>query len=241
MQYVVRNILTGKYLALVRLKNEAVWVDMDKAHRFSDRTKVDNFMRMNFSNAVRGQYSKAEVEILPCDGQSVPLDGVGSNGVANCAVEITEEQANKYLDSLPDLIRQMYETGRIMRVLLAYYADQVRVADKSQEDMLHKIELSNVNVVDGFKLYKALQEIRQRRRQCKDICDMLGTIHKSGTVSSLMNMQNQMTKYQEHLETRTYNPRILSDLFTTITSANLENVLGGVQNSESEDRLNESA
>lgn len=151
MQYVIRNILTGKYLSLVKLKNEAVWVDLDKAHRFSDRAKVDNFMRMNFNNAVKGQFGKAEMEILPCDEQSIPFESGGSS--ANISAEITEEQANKYLDSLPDLIGQMYETGRIMRVLLAYYADQVRVADKAQEDMLHKIEFSNVNVVDGFKLY----------------------------------------------------------------------------------------
>lgn len=239
MQYVIRNILTGKYLSLVKLKNEAVWVDLDKAHRFSDRAKVDNFMRMNFNNAVRGQFGKAEMEILPCDEQSIPFES--GEGGANISAEITEEQANKYLDSLPDLIGQMYETGRIMRVLLAYYADQVRVADKAQEDMLHKIEFSNVNVVDGFKLYKSLQEIRQRRRQCKDICDMLGIIHKSGTVSSLMNLQGQITKYHDHLETRTYSPRILEDLFTTVTSANLEKVLSGVQNDESEERLDESA
>lgn len=239
MQYVIRNILTGKYLSLVKLKNEAVWVDLNKAHRFSDRVKVDNFMRMNFNNAVKGQFGKAEMEILPCDEQSISFESGESN--ANISAEITEEQANKYLDSLPDLIGQMYETGRIVRVLLAYYADQVRMADKAQEDMLHKIEFSNVNVVDGFKLYKALQEIRQRRRQCKDVCDMLGTIHKSGTVSSLMNLQGQMTKYQEHLETRTYSPRILSDLFTTITSASLEGVLGRVQNREGEEKLDESA
>lgn len=239
MQYVIRNMLTGKYLSLIAKKNEAVWVDENKAHRFSDRTKVDNFMRTNFNNAVKGQYGKAEMEILPCDGKSIPV-GVGS-GSTGVSAEITEDQANKYLDSLPDLVGQMYETGRIMRVLLAYYADQVRVADKAQEDMLHKIEFSNVNVVDGFKLYKSLQEIRQRRRQCKDICDMLGIIHKSGTVSSLMNLQGQITKYHDHLETRTYSPRILEDLFTTVTSANLEKVLSGVQNDESEERLDESA
>lgn len=233
MQYVIRNMLTGKYLSLIAKKNEAVWVDENKAHRFSDRTKVDNFMRTNFNNAVKGQYGKAEMEILPCDGQSIPV-GVGS-GSTGVSAEITEDQANKYLDSLPDLVGQMYETGRIMRLLLAYYADQVRVADKAQEDMLHKIEFSNVNVVDGFKLYKSLQE------KCKDICDMLGIIHKSGTVSSLMNLQGQMTKYHDHLETRTYSPRILEDLFTTVTSANLEKVLSGVQSDESEERLDESA
>lgn len=214
MEYVIRHCESGKYLSLVKLRNEAVWVDLDKAHRFSDRQKVDNFMRMNFNNAVKGQIRKSEVEILPCDTAHMPFDSSGT-----LRAEITEEQANVYLDTLPDMIGQMYETGRIMRVLLSYYSDQVRVADKAQEDMLHKIEFTNANVVDGFKLYKALQEIRQRRRQCKDVCDMLGTIHRSGTVSSLMNLQNEMTKYHEHLETRTYTPRILEELFNTITSA----------------------
>lgn len=145
------------------------------------------------------------------------------------------------MDSLPDLVGQMYETGRIMRVLLTYYSDQVRVADKAQEDMLHKIEFTDVNVVDGFRLYKALQEIRRRRRQCKDICDMLGTVHRSGTVSSLMNLQNEMKKYHENLETREYTPRVLDDLFNTVASVNLSKVLSGVQTTESEDGLSESA
>lgn len=236
MEYVIRHCESGKYLSLVKLRNEAVWVDLNKAHRFSDRQKVDNFMRMNFNNAVKGQIRKSEVEILPCDTAHMPFDSSGT-----LRAEITEEQANVYLDTLPDMIGQMYETGRIMRVLLSYYSDQVRVADKAQEDMLHKIEFTNANVVDGFKLYKALQEIRQRRRQCKDVCDMLGTIHRSGTVSSLMNLQNEMTKYHEHLETRTYTPRILEELFNTVASANLNKVLSGVQNTESEESLDESA
>lgn len=236
MEYVIRHYQTGKYLALVKLKNTALWVDIDKAHRFSDRQKVDNFMRSNFNGAVRGQIKESEVEILPCDAthQSFALDEVAG-------VELTEEQASVYLDTLPNLVEQMYETGRIMRVLLSYYSNQVRAADKAQEDMLHKIEFSNVNVVDGYKLYKSLQEIRQRRRQCKDICDMLGAVHRSGTVSSLMNLQNEMNKHREYLDTREYKPRILEDLFTTITSTNLEKVLGGVQNTESEERLDESA
>lgn len=214
-----------------------LWTDLDKAHRFGDRQKVENYMQQNFSGAVKGQTKKSDVEILPCDEHHIPFEADGGTS----PVQITEEQANTYLDSLPDMIGQMYETGKIMRVLLAYYADQVRVADKAQEDMLHKIEFTDVNVVDGFKLYKALQEIRRRRRQCKDICDMLGTVHRSGTVSSLMNLQNEMKKYHDNLETWEYTPRVLDDLFNTVASVNLSKVLNGVQTTESEDGLSESA
>ena len=236
MEYVIRHLRTGQYLSIA--KNCAVlWTDLSKAHRFSDQQKVKNYMRQNFSGAVKGQTEKADVEVLPCDEHHIPFE-VDANA---SPVQITEEQANVYLDSLPDMVGQMYETGRIMRVLLAYYSDQVRVADKAQEDMLHKIEFTNVNVVDGFKLYKTLQEIRQRRRQCKDICDMLGTVHKSGIVSSLMNLQRQMDKHQKHLETRVYTPRVLDELFTTIASTNLDKVLCGVQNIESEESFDEFA
>lgn len=81
MEYVIRHCESGKYLSLVKLRNEAVWVDLDKAHRFSDRQKVDNFMRMNFNNAVKGQIRKSEVEILPS------LQGIAGNSSAPPSVQ----------------------------------------------------------------------------------------------------------------------------------------------------------
>lgn len=88
-----------------------LWTDLDKAHRFGDRQKVENYMQQNFSGAVKGQTKKSDVEILPCDEHHIPFEADGGTS----PVQITEEQANTYLDSLPDMIGQMYETGKLFK------------------------------------------------------------------------------------------------------------------------------
>ena len=138
---------------------------------------------------------------------------------------ITEEQASNYLETLPGLVNNLYETGRVMRVLLCYYSNQVRSADLALEDLLHKIEFTNVGVVDGYKLYKAVQSMRLRRRQYKDICTMLNLINQSGVISSLNNLKDSFARFENGLENRKYTPRILDELFQTVSSANLDKTM----------------
>lgn len=159
---------------------------------------------------------------------------------------ITEEQANNYLETLPGLVNNLYETGRVMRVLLCYYSNQVRSADLALEDLLHKIEFTNVGVVDGYKLYKAVQSMRLRRRQYKDICTMLNLINQSGVVSSLNNLKDNFARFENGLENRKYTPRILDELFQTVSSANLDKTMDEtvgklLELSESEGILDEPA
>lgn len=240
MEYVIYYPQAKKYLRLDG-KVKAIWEDdLRQAHRFSDSQKVNNFMRSNFKSAVAGLVNREDVEIMSFEVAAQRSDMPTLEPQHNEAT-LTEAEATQYLDALPEMMAQMYQTGNIMRALMGYYAEQISVADKAQEDLLHKVEFSHANVVDGYRIYKDLQTVRQRRRQCKDICDMLGTVHKSGTISSLINLQNAMKRYQEHIENRTYTPRVLLDLFTTISSANISAVLGGVQTIESEDVINEFA
>lgn len=159
---------------------------------------------------------------------------------------ITEEQASNYLETLPGLVNNLYETGRVMRVLLCYYSNQVRSADLALEDLLHKIEFTNVGVVDGYKLYKAVQSMRLRRRQYKDICTMLNLINQSGVISSLNNLKDSFARFENGLENRKYTPRILDELFQTVSSANLDKTMDEtvgklLELSESEGILDEPA
>ena len=128
---------------------------------------------------------------------------------------ITEEQASNYLETLPGLVNNLYETGRVMRVLLCYYSNQVRSADLALEDLLHKIEFTNVGVVEGYKLYKAVQSMRLRRRQYKDICTMLNLINQSGVISSLNNLKIASPDLRTVWKSQ-YTPRILDELFQTV-------------------------
>lgn len=217
MKYCVRRIDTGEFLHLS--KGFASWGQLKNAHKFNSEEVVNNFMANNFCSAVRNQMSKDQVEILPC------TVGAGIEPTVSPEATITEEQASKYLDQLPELMGNLYETGRVIRVLLCYYSNQVRSADLALEDLLHKIEFTNVGVVDGYKLYKAVQSMRLRRRQYKDICAMLNLVNQSGVVSSLINLKNNFDKFENGMESRKYTPRILDELFQTVSTANIDKTM----------------
>lgn len=75
--------------------------------------------------------------------------------------------------------------------------------DKMQEDVLHKIEFMDiVDIYEAAALTKQLHEIRVHRREIKDALEFL---HLFDNIDS--------KEYSLKLESRKYNPRILSNLF----------------------------
>lgn len=238
MKYCVRRKDTGEFLKLS--SGIGTWGTLKRACKFNNEEAVKNYMANNFAHSVKPSVPIDQVEILPC------TVGGGIEPMVSPEATITEEQAGNYLETLPGLVNNLYETGRVMRVLLCYYSNQVRSADLALEDLLHKIEFTNVGVVDGYKLYKAVQSMRLRRRQYKDICTMLNLINQSGVISSLNNLKDSFARFENGLENRKYTPRILDELFQTVSSANLDKTMDEtvgklLELSESEGILDEPA
>lgn len=238
MKYCVRCKDTGEFLKLS--SGTGTWGTLKRACKFNNEEAVKNYMANNFAHSVKPSVPIDQVEILPC------TVGGGIEPMVSPEATITEEQASNYLETLPGLVNNLYETGRVMRVLLCYYSNQVRSADLALEDLLHKIEFTNVGVVDGYKLYKAVQSMRLRRRQYKDICTMLNLINQSGVISSLNNLKDSFARFENGLENRKYTPRILDELFQTVSSANLDKTMDEtvgklLELSESEGILDEPA
>lgn len=239
MKYCVQRKDTGEFLKLNN--GVASWGTLKDACKFNNEEAVRNYMENNFSSIpVKNRVSRDNVEILPC------TVGAGIATMVSPESTISEEQANKYLEELPELMGKLYETGRIMRVLLCYYSNQVRTADLALEDLLHKIEFTNVGVVEGYRLYKAVQGMRLRRRQYKDICTMLNLINQSGVVSGLNNLKSNFSKLESNVEHRKYSPRILDELFQAVSTASLDKTIDEsvgklLELKESEGVFNESA
>lgn len=238
MKYCVRRKDTGEFLKLS--SGIGTWGTLKRACKFNNEEAVKNYMANNFAHSVKPSVPIDQVEILPC------TVGGGIEPMVSPEATITEEQASNYLETLPGLVNNLYETGRVMRVLLCYYSNQVRSADLALEDLLHKIEFTNVGVVDGYKLYKAVQSMRLRRRQYKDICTMLNLINQSGVISSLNNLKDSFARFENGLENRKYTPHILDELFQTVSSANLDKTMDEtvgklLELSESEGILDEPA
>ena len=75
---------------------------------------------------------------------------------------------------------------------------------------------------------------------------MLNLINQSGVISSLNNLKDSFTRFENGLENRKYTPRILDELFQTVSSANLDKTMDEtvgklLELSESEGILDEPA
>lgn len=94
--------------------------------------------------------------------------------------------------------------------LIVYYQEEQKNCDLETQDILHKIELNDINnVIDGWKYAKMLQEVRRRRRIAKDNLAFLSCLINNG----VLKIAKEVGKYNSHQETRTYTPRVLTELF----------------------------
>lgn len=88
--------------------------------------------------------------------------------------------------------------------------DQQSGIDKQISDILHFIEFEKFSACEGFKLCRALKELRLKRREVKNELELINIIN----CHTCNNMANGSTnKAIASIESKQYTPRILSELF----------------------------
>lgn len=97
------------------------------------------------------------------------------------------------------------------------WVEDLNMVEQEIQDLLHEIELTRFDVQRGYKLSKALQEARQRRRTLKEKMEILRTL-KEFTDSnkqlkiSLYKALNAMQRTEDHQGQRMYTPRVRTDI-----------------------------
>lgn len=85
--------------------------------------------------------------------------------------------------------------------------------DKETQDVLHRLEFdTHQNVINGYKLYDLLYEIRQRRRKAKNENEILHDLYhfcKDNPVflEKAKRIQSDAQKIVDEQKERIYNPR----------------------------------
>ena len=88
--------------------------------------------------------------------------------------------------------------------------DMESEVDKEISDIMHFIEFNNFSASDGYKLCKAIKDLRLRRRKIKNELELINIIN----VHTLNNVAlGQTNKAITGLDNKKYAPRVLSDLF----------------------------
>ena len=104
--------------------------------------------------------------------------------ISDCSIHLTEQRLKNLQTQLINLEREL-------------------------TDVYHASEFFELNVVQGYKIYKQIHDIRLKRREIKNEITIISIINSSGIIPS----SNECSSRISGLESRSYIPRINKELF----------------------------
>ena len=97
--------------------------------------------------------------------------------------------------------------------------NSVKESDDATIDILHEIELGNLNASETMKIVKMLKEIRLERRKYKDELQKINTLkvftdkyNNKMIVGDIIQLIKNLDTLEKKLQTRTYKGKVLSGL-----------------------------
>lgn len=173
------------------------------ARKFQTKEKAQNIWSM-VPKSLRGyRWSIQEFE----DGGNVNTEIV-SNNVAGEKVNPTyiPVDTEKLRGEIDDLSNKF----SILQGNMDWLLDKMSNLDKQISDILHFIEFERFSACEGYKLCKALKDLRLQRRAIKNELELINIIN-CHTCNNIAN--GNTSKAIDGLSNKKYEPRVLSELF----------------------------
>lgn len=203
MAFVIVNSINNNYVRTTPKKNS--WTPLLKnATKFMTSDKAHNFLTHNFRSAFP---DVAESDAKVIDVSDIAGDFCQEN---ICFTDATARET--FLDMM-SFFEEAAEKTKRYAALSRYYGGVVKRCDLETLDMLHAIEFTNENVVNGFKRYKQMQIIRQRRREAKDSLEYTSLLLSTGLLECMQDLTQCVSELKNFEETREYKPRTAIGLF----------------------------
>lgn len=113
------------------------------------------------------------------------------------------EQISDFL-SLMNSIKASYD----------YFHSKMVEQDKATQDLLHTLELDDLNYRERAKVSTKIRDTRRVRRACKDSVEELTPLldyieHNKKALDNLRNTLGELRKQERYHENRRYYPRII--------------------------------
>lgn len=90
-------------------------------------------------------------------------------------------------------------------------SEELKSINKELLDIEHYIEFCNLNAAQGYKAYKMIKDRRIKRRSIKNELEVLNIILDDKKIGQYVS--DEITKAIEKLDKRTYEPRVLKELY----------------------------
>lgn len=209
--YIRHDIFSGKFVPVRNLS---------LADKWEQRAKAQNILKNGLCKKDKKRFHIIEID----DGKGITENTKKEVAVSEMNSESGEQDLHiEKVKELSDNLKEDCQMDK-WKSGIEYMKDFVLDAearkeelskemsdiDKEITDIQHYIELNNLNAYQGFLAYKMLQGRLRKRRKIKNELHVLSQLGACKVDSAmLIDVQNAI----KELDSRTYTPRILSELF----------------------------
>ncbi len=166
------------------------------------KKQAENIYKSSLTKALRGVFHVEKTsEEVPAQVKPVTDKDIEETGKV-----MVSEDIKYWLDKATDMSNIANEAINRKRKL----CQELSLVDKELCDILHYIEFCNLNAAQGYKAYKMVKERRILRRKIKDEISILDSILDQKVSQTA---KNTIQKIAENMDKRTYEPRVLKELF----------------------------
>lgn len=122
------------------------------------------------------------------------------------------KEAEDILNKMHDLIMSLAPKEKALN-------EELKLQEDIQQDLLHEIEIANLNAIERMRVYNQLRKNRKDRRKVKDAIALVETLKgytrkfiEKGMLAETSQALKNIDTYKKNLETRVYKPRVLENL-----------------------------
>lgn len=187
--------------------------EIDNAKIFDKIKTANNVYRSSISREYKlmgFQVREADTGNSNSNSNVTINTNVNSSNTASSNDKINSSYTEVDIDDLRKSIHGLSEKFTALKGNKEWLLNEESNIDKQISDILHYIEFYNFSASNGYKLCKALKELRLRRRHIKNELELIGII-STHTCNNIAN--GNTNKAIDGLGKKQYVPRVLNDLF----------------------------
>lgn len=183
-------------------KNQYVPIGNEALADTFSKKQADAILNNSLTKALKCVFYVKKVDTPPKNVKQVKEDDLKNN----TEKVLFSENIQRWLARIADLNGLAKDALHRKEELLG----ELSKVDKELSDINHYIEFVNLNAAQGYKAYKLIKERRIKRRSIKNELAVLEIILGKKISESIT---DEINKSVEGLDERTYEPRVLKELF----------------------------
>ena len=125
------------------------------------------------------------------------------------------KDAKEVLEKVHDMMMSLSEEENKLE-------KELQIQEDIQQDLLHEIEMAELNAIERMQIYNQLRKNRKNRKERRIIKDTLGYIGtlkgfqrkflEKGMLAETKQVLKNIDMHNENIKTRRYKPRVLENL-----------------------------